>query len=659
MRKLLPIAVAFFLACSPATSPNDSGSGNPDGSTVTEDGGVKSDAGSTTDAGTFDAGPLVVCGAGPQVNGTLYVDATADWNLSLDGGMGVVGNRISAADLDHDGYPDLVIHAITSNLRQSTEDGGRRLVWLLMNRARPDGGRMFVDATIDSGFFQIRGGSTTQLRSAQLAVFADIDNDGDLDGFSGTNTDPTTPATDPGDRSEVMINDGTGHFSLAAPSAPHPAANERRVANFLAEGVDVLVSTDHEFITDYQPVIDSLGANGVMGSIIGEEVTSFTHGHFNTFPVKRDETAGGNGGAFDHAGGEGPTLRLTELFPKIKSAFGSVVQINHPRGGNGAFSHLKIDTATLASHGLPADFRMAPAPDATAGNTKLFGDGFDALEVANGANLELAIVNDWMTFLSRGTVRTATGVSDSHNALNDTGGYSRTWLRVGVDVPAMMTHALFAEAVKKNRAVISNGPFLKVTAQRVNAAGVAEGPIVEVGDTLKLSPAASEGLELTVDVTAQDWVQFDRIELYSHATGREAVNGEANTSWPEGRILDKKILDPLALTVEPVPGNNGLPLRRVHVVEKFIQRPTKDTWFSVMVRSVGSARTLAPMVDAKPYAMSNAILIDADGSGAYDDFPLKPGQPLSRPPPVVALGPRRVPTAAELEKLLRTLFETK
>ena len=36
--------------------------------------------------------------------------------------------------------------------------------------------------------------------------------------------------------------------------------------------------------------------------MIGAEVTSFTYGHFNSFPLIRTDTP--NGGAFDHAGGE-------------------------------------------------------------------------------------------------------------------------------------------------------------------------------------------------------------------------------------------------------------------------------------------------------------------------------------------------------------------
>ncbi len=233
--KRLSFAALALLACSspsPAGKASLGGIGEVTVARVVigvDDGGP--DAGLEADSGLpqveVDAGPKVVCGADPTVTGTLFVDATASWNLHRDGGLGVVGNRLSTADLDHDGYPDLLVHAVSSNQRQSIEDGGRRLVYLLMNRPGPDGGRQFIDETIDSGFFQVRGGSTTELRAAHLAVFADIDNDGDLDGFSGTNTDPNAPATDPGDRSEVMLNDGTGHFTLAVPSDSRPAANQR------------------------------------------------------------------------------------------------------------------------------------------------------------------------------------------------------------------------------------------------------------------------------------------------------------------------------------------------------------------------------------------------------------------------------------------------
>ena len=154
-----------------------------------------------------------------------FVDATAAWGLGA-GGLGVTGNRIVSADLDGDGYPDLIIHPLATNQRE-TLGTPPKLVWALMNRPNPAGGRMFVDATVASGLFQVRGGSTTQLASSQIASLADIDNDGDLDVFMGTYVDPTSPQTDTGDRSEILLNDGKGTFTLAPISAPHPAASDR------------------------------------------------------------------------------------------------------------------------------------------------------------------------------------------------------------------------------------------------------------------------------------------------------------------------------------------------------------------------------------------------------------------------------------------------
>lgn len=427
--------------------------------------------------------------------------------------------------------------------------------------------------------------------------------------------------------------------------------NSVRAANFLAEGVDVLLSTDHEVITDFAPVVRELGAEGLMATMIGSEVTSFTHGHFNAFPLVRNPELP-NGGAFDHAGGEdAPTLRMPELFSGLKAAHpGAVVQLNHPRGGAGVLTRLRVDTATLKSHGEPADFDMAPDPAATADDTKLFGDGFDVVESANGPSPSFTVLNDWMTFLSRGTVRTASGVSDTHKPLSDNGGYARTWAKVGVDSPAQFQPSAFAEALRAQRAFVSNGPVLGFTAQKLDAAGQPVGPKVDIGGTLSVS--AGDQVEFTVDVQGHEWLQINRVELYSHAPGREALNGFGNDTWPDGRILQKKDLDLAALPLEAVPGTS---LRRLHVKEKFVVTVTADTWFVGLARGT-TGRTMSPLHGARPIAYSNAILIDADGSGRYDDFPLKPGQPLTAVKPQ-AKKPVVVPTARQLSEAIRDLLE--
>src|SRR5436190_22874480 len=98
------------------------------------------------DAGT-DSGdvPLEKCDLHAG-GGTMFQDATMAWGLA-----GIVGNRITSADLDGDGYPDLVVSANAPNKHNQP-------VKVLMNRPSA-GGRTFVDMTQASGFFQVRGGT--------------------------------------------------------------------------------------------------------------------------------------------------------------------------------------------------------------------------------------------------------------------------------------------------------------------------------------------------------------------------------------------------------------------------------------------------------------------------------------------------------------------
>jgi hypothetical protein len=190
---------------------------------------------------------------------------------------------------------------------------------------------------------------------------------------------------------------------------------------------------------------------------------------------------------------------------------------------------------------------------------------------------------------------------------------------------------------------------LKVRATRLDKSGQLVGAAVEVGDTI--SVGAGEGLALDVDVQGPEWMQFNRLELYSHTSGREAVNGESNSSWPAGRVLELKAVDAASLPIEPVPGPGAL--RRVHLTSRFIAKPTRDTWYVVMVRGLGG-RTMFPLHDDQPIAYTNAILVDGDGRGKYDDFPLKPGQPLRMAAPAK---PKARPLSVDdAKKVLRALL---
>jgi hypothetical protein len=177
--------------------------------------------GSTIDAGGYaltvlcgdDAGAATCDPHAQTANGPTFAETTADLGLA-----GLPYGNMYSVDLDGDGYPDLV--AAGGGKRETI--GTDQFVAVLMNRPKNGGGRTFVDMTADSGLFQVRGGSTTEYREADVMAFADVNNDGFIDAFSAITfaapNYPPLPPTLPADQNEILLNDGHGHFTLAAQS---------------------------------------------------------------------------------------------------------------------------------------------------------------------------------------------------------------------------------------------------------------------------------------------------------------------------------------------------------------------------------------------------------------------------------------------------------
>lgn len=131
-----------------------------------------------------------------------FRDATSDFGLDA---LLVEGTRLSAVDLDGDGYPDLVVRR-GGLLR---DEDAARSTWVLKN----DGGKGFVDVTASSGLLATRFAADGKGRPGEVWAFGDVDNDGDLDVYTGLYTqDPTKTA---GETSEVLLNDGDFTFSFA------------------------------------------------------------------------------------------------------------------------------------------------------------------------------------------------------------------------------------------------------------------------------------------------------------------------------------------------------------------------------------------------------------------------------------------------------------
>ncbi len=424
--------------------------------------------------------------------------------------------------------------------------------------------------------------------------------------------------------------------------------NATRALGFAADGIDVLVSSDHDYVTDYGPTLHQAGLEPFMATVVGEEVSTMDFGHYNLFPFPLDATDVITHGAVDWAGGRGATLSPAELFVEGRKRGARTVQVNHPRGFLGGFTHLRVDTDTLATHALASDYRMTSPADATPQDSKLMSANFNALELLNPGEDSFdpyfmhPRFNDWFTLLSRGLKVAGTGVSDTHTRSLVSGW--RTFIKVGVDAPAALDPLAMSDALNALKATVTNGPFVSVRAYRVDGSGAQVSLAVGVGETLGQSV---DDVGVTVDVQVPEYLDVTRVELYLHrpeddarcpidqagphaATTRVACDGQMNMNWPTASIAASQAVALGPGNLETAATVAGVSYRRYRAVTTFrLASPTTDNWLVAMVYGskslfpllyIPGSGTVKPVL---PFAFTNPIFIDADGNG-YDHPPFKP-----------------------------------
>ncbi len=369
------------------------------------------------------------------------------------------------------------------------------------------------------------------------------------------------------------------------------ATNEDRLRRFVAEGIDVLVATDHDHVANYAPALARLGIADRVRVVQGVEVTGsgpsaaalWTIGHHNAWPIPYLPYA--------HRHGAPPSQNraVGALYAELRQSYGArVVQLNHPRPTPKDVAEGNVNLAFFAHLGdgrtfdplLPLD---APENEPLVRRTGADGTralDFDAIEVMNGNSWSqyLATRADWYALLRQGERRAATANSDSHTP-SELIAYPRNYVRVGAEADgAPDQQERFDAALRAGRSFGTTGP--RVRELRVNGGSL--------GDLV----AAQRGrVRVDYAVDGAGWVPIDEVRIL--------VNGEVVRATSERTgAFDLALARDGFVTLEA-----GAPLG-ADPVEWARAHPGLYT------------EVVAPGFVAA--AFTNPVFVDVDGNGRFD-----------------------------------------
>lgn len=337
-----------------------------------------------------------------------------------------------------------------------------------------------------------------------------------------------------------------------------------RLRTIAAENLNVAIATDHNFVTDYQPVVAELGLSDYLKVFPGAEVTPLNNYlHFNNYPlaIRPQEKTKGS---------------IITRFEKVKDLFeachsqnpSSLLQLNHPRAGNlGYFNNIGLDPdkAAYASGDLELSFNL--------------------LEVMNGASFHRGndqAVEDWLHLLNKGYFFPAVGSSDSHGADSSEPGYSRVYLKCSKKLQDLTWEDIVLP-LKKGQSFVSNGPVVELQVNRK----------FQPGDLLTDRDGK---VNVQIRVRSAPWVNVSEIRII--------INGERKLSFPvstpdaEITKFDKKFdlkMEKDAYVVVEVIGQKSL--------------------YPVVQQPSGSGQMEEA---ALPHALTNPVFVDVDGNGRFD-----------------------------------------
>lgn len=282
-----------------------------------------------------------------------------------------------------------------------------------------------------------------------------------------------------------------------------------RVLENASQGVELMVATDHEVITDLQPAIDDLGLGHELSTFPGIEFSPL-YAHYNVFPVPYRPNLRGRGSVplADRIDKEVTLRRMPEIIETARAVFATdpVVQMNHPRNNSGMFNHVQFDPELGPDMVTHEDFVI----------------DIDAIEVINRYGHVCQVLADWSGLLNAGYRVAGLGNSDTHHT-NGEAGVPRNYMRTDRD-PGDIDADVAREAIRSGQITVGGHAFVdfgddmipgdEIT---VDADGMAQFNVrVQTADWAhveKLLVVVNGSVVEIIERTAEDGARFDFEEI--------------------------------------------------------------------------------------------------------------------------------------------------
>ncbi len=366
----------------------------------------------------------------------------------------------------------------------------------------------------------------------------------------------------------------------AGPSFDNSFSVDERIRSFIAQGGEVMVSTEHDVVYDYSDDIARLGASDLMKTVTGVEITSeasteeapYTMGHGNAFPFEMKPDHFKNGAPVS----EGRRWReaIGELHQQDKNP---IVQLNHARQNSPLVDGVDVISKQaffthMGSIGVAYDPSVPLSEGANASLIErdpvtCFRDiDFDAMELINGVGMAryYKLREDWFSLLKQGLSLTGTANSDSHTAV-EVVALPRMMIAAVDDQLSAFDESAFIDAVRDGQAYGTTGPLIDVTLGEATMGGLYQG----------------REATLAVEISATDWVPVSTLRVF--------VNGG---------LVETRTVDSNSHTEVP------LSFGRDAFVTIEVEGPPEGVYTEVLPGYV-------------PFAFSNPIYVDADEDGEW------------------------------------------